>query len=194
MSNLPPPNLEPSHLPPSPSFWHGKRVLVTGGAGFIGSHIVDELVRRGAQVRVLDNLSTGKRSNLQPSPLPPFPLQPSNLPEPSTFELIEGDIRNLDTVRQAMNGVAYVLHQAAIPSMPRSVADPLTTNDVNVNSTLNMLLAAREAGVKRVVYASSCAVYGDSPTLPKHETCRPTRSHLMPPPSWRARLTAALST
>jgi UDP-glucose 4-epimerase len=142
---------------------------VTGGAGFIGSHIVDELVRRGAQVRVLDNLSTGKRSNLQPSPLPPFPLQPSNLPEPSTFELIEGDIRNLDTVRQAMNGVAYVLHQAAIPSMPRSVADPLTTNDVNVNSTLNMLLAAREAGVKRVVYASSCAVYGDSPTLPKHE-------------------------
>ena len=126
--------------------------LVTGGAGFIGSHIVDELVRRGEPVRVLDNFSTGKRENLQ-----------------SAIEVIEGDIRDLDTVRHATSGVDYLLHQAALPSVPRSVADPLTTNEVNVTGTLNVLVAAREAKVKRVVFASSSSVYGDSPTLPKHE-------------------------
>jgi nucleoside-diphosphate-sugar epimerase len=148
-------NLSPSNLQPSLAFWPGKRVMVTGGAGFIGSHIVDELVCRGARVRVLDNFSTGKRENLAQAI--------------EYVELIEGDIRNLDTVRQAMDGVDYVLHQAAIPSVPRSVADPLTTNDISVNGTLNVLLAAREAGVKRVVYASSSSVYGNSPALPKRE-------------------------
>jgi nucleoside-diphosphate-sugar epimerase len=137
-------------------FWRNKKVLVTGGAGFIGSHIVDELVHRGARVRVLDNLSTGKRGNLAQAI--------------SQIELAEGDIRNLDNLRQATDGAEYVLHQAAIPSVPRSVADPLETNDVNVDGTLNVLQAAREASsVKRVVYASSCAVYGNNPILPKHE-------------------------
>jgi len=126
--------------------------LVTGGAGFIGSHIVDELVRRGEPVRVLDNFSTGKRENLQ-----------------SAIEVIEGDIRDLDTVRRATRGVDYLLHQAALPSVPRSVTDPLTAHEVNVTGTLNVLISAREANVKRVVYASSSSVYGDSPTLPKHE-------------------------
>ena len=139
-------------------FWDGKRVLVTGGAGFIGSHIVEELVRQGAQVRVLDNFSTGKRGNLQVPGL----------------EVIEGDIRNLDVVRRAVSGVEYVLHQAALPSVPRSIADPLTTNEVNVCGTLNVLVAARDAHVRRVVYASSSSVYGDNPALPKHEEM-PTR-------------------
>ena len=139
-------------------FWDGKCVLVTGGAGFIGSHIVEELARQGGQVRVLDNLSTGKRENLQSPGL----------------EIIEGDIRDLDVVRRAMNGVDYVLHQAALPSVPRSIADPLTTNEVNVGGTLNVLVAARDAHVRRVVYASSSSVYGDNPALPKHEEM-PTR-------------------
>jgi nucleoside-diphosphate-sugar epimerase len=133
--------------------------LVTGGAGFIGSHIVDELVRRGEQVRVLDNFSTGKREN----------LSSSISHQQSALEVIEGDIRDLDTVRRATCGVDYVLHQAALPSVPRSVADPMTTNEVNVTGTLNVLMAAREANVKRIVYASSSSVYGNSPTLPKRE-------------------------
>jgi UDP-N-acetylglucosamine 4-epimerase len=148
--------------------------LVTGGAGFIGSHIVDELVRRGAQVRVLDNFFTGQRSNLSSFDLHPSNLSPSTLPpsdlHPSTLELIEGDIHNPDAVRQAMDGVDHVLHQAALPSVPRSVADPLTTNDFNVNGTLNVLLAAREAGVRRVepgVCALSSSTYENSPVLPK---------------------------
>ena len=99
--------------------------LVTGGAGFIGSHVVDELIRRGEQVRVLDNFATGKRENLA-----------------AAAELIEGDIRDLATVHQAVNGVDYVLHQAALPSVPRSITSPLTTNEVNVTGTLNVLLAA----------------------------------------------------
>jgi nucleoside-diphosphate-sugar epimerase len=136
--------------------------LVTGGAGFIGSHIVDELVRRGEHVRVLDNFSTGKRANLQ--------LPTSNLQLPTAIDIIEGDIRDRDTVQRAVTGVDYVLHQAALPSVQRSVDDPLTTNEINVTGTLNVLLAAREARVKRVVFASSSAVYGNSPTLPKHET------------------------
>ena len=129
--------------------------LVTGGAGFIGSHIVDELVRRGQQVRVLDNLSTGKRENLR-----------AVLP---VIDLRVGDIRNLDQVRSAMDGVDYVLHEAALPSVPRSVADPLTSNEVNVNGTLNVLVAARDARVKRIVFASSSSVYGSNPALPKRE-------------------------
>jgi len=133
--------------------------LVTGGAGFIGSHIVDELMRRGERVRVLDDFSTGCRTNLQ-----------SAIQNPkSEVEVIEGDIRDQEIVQKAMRGVDYVLHQAAVASVPRSVADPLTTNEINVTGTLNVLIAAREAGVKRVVYASSSAVYGNNPVLPKCE-------------------------
>jgi len=133
--------------------------LVTGGAGFIGSNIVEELVRRGERVRVLDNFSTGKRENVAPFL--------------GDIELIEGDLRHLDTVRQAVEGVDYVLHQGAIPSVPRSIDNPLDTNEANVRGTLNLLVAAREAGVKRVIYASSSAVYGDTPTLPKTEEMKP---------------------
>jgi UDP-glucose 4-epimerase len=132
--------------------------LVTGGAGFIGSHLVDELVRRGQRVRVLDDFSTGKRANLTGT----------------SFELIEGDVRDLDTVRRAMVSVDYVLHQAALPSVPRSIADPATSHAVNATGTLNVLLAAHQAGVRRVVYASSSSVYGDTPELPRHEDM-PTR-------------------
>lgn len=129
--------------------------LVTGGAGFVGSHIVDELVQREHHVRVLDNFSTGKRENI------------ASVIE--RIELIEGDIRNLDTVRSAVQGVDYVLHEAALPSVPRSIADPLASHEVNATGTLNVLIAARDASVRRVVYASSSSVYGNSPTLPKHE-------------------------
>lgn len=129
--------------------------LVTGGAGFIGSHIVDELVRLGESVRVLDNLSTGKRENL------------ANVI--GQIEFIEGDIRNLETVCAAMRGVDYVLHQAALPSVQRSIIDPITSHEVNATGTLNVLIAARDSRVRRVVYASSSSVYGDSPILPKHE-------------------------
>lgn len=129
--------------------------LVTGGAGFIGSHLVDELVRRGERVRVVDNLSTGKRENLAH--------------QLERIELLEGDLAQLETARQAVDGVDYVLHLAAIPSVPRSVANPLASNDANVTGTLNLLVAARDAGVKRLVYSSSSSVYGNSPVLPKHE-------------------------
>lgn len=133
--------------------------LVTGGAGFIGSHIVEELIRRGERVRVLDNFSTGRRENLAPF------LE--------HVELIEGDLRNLAAVRQAVAGVDYVLHQGALPSVPRSVNDPLASHAVNATGTLNLLVAGRDAGVKRVVYASSSSIYGDSPTLPKQEDLPP---------------------
>ena len=133
--------------------------LVTGGAGFIGSHIVEELVRRGEKVRVLDNFSTGKRENLTP-----FLEQ---------IELIEGDIRSYHIVREAVQGVDYILHQGALPSVPRSINDPITTNEVNVGGTLNILDAARDAGVKRVVYASSSSVYGANRELPKREDMMP---------------------
>ena len=129
--------------------------LVTGGAGFIGSHIVEELVRRGETVRVLDNFITGKRENIAPF---------LNL-----VELNEGDIRDLKTCRQALEGIDYVLHQAALPSVPRSIEDPLLTNDINVRGTLNLLLASCEAKIKRFVFASSSSVYGDDPQLPKKE-------------------------
>lgn len=140
--------------------------LVTGGAGFIGSNIVEELLRRGETTRVLDNFSEGKRENLD------FikHCHPSTL----NYELIEGDIRDLDTCRQACKDVDYVLHQAALRSVPRSVDDPSSTNEVNIKGTLNLLLAAKEAGVKRVVYASSSSVYGDSTILPQSETQIPS--------------------
>ena len=129
--------------------------LVTGGAGFIGSHIVDRLVELSEHVRVLDNFATGKVENIQ-----------HNL---GKIQLIRGSLVDLETVRQAVNGVDYVLHQGAIPSVPRSVSDPIGSNEANINGTLNLLVAARDAGVKRVVYASSSSVYGDTPTLPKTE-------------------------
>jgi nucleoside-diphosphate-sugar epimerase len=132
--------------------------LVTGGAGFIGSHLAEELVRRGEQVRVVDNLSTGKRENL------------AHLPH---VEFLEGDLADLEVARRAVKGVDYVLHQAAIPSVPRSVLDPISSNRANVDASLNVLVAARDAGVKRVVYAGSSSAYGNAPTLPKVETMPP---------------------
>jgi UDP-glucose 4-epimerase len=134
--------------------------LVTGGAGFIGSHIVDALVERGQRVRVLDNFSTGRRDNLQNA-------------DPSSVEIVEGDVRHPATVRQAIEGVSYVLHHAAVVSVQQSMADPLGTHAVNVTGTLNVLAAAREVGAKRVVLASSCAVYGDNDALPLQETAPP---------------------
>jgi nucleoside-diphosphate-sugar epimerase len=129
--------------------------LVTGGAGFIGSHLAEALVSQGQEVRVLDNFLTGKRENI------------------SSFrdkiELIEGDIRDLDTCKQATLGVDFVLHQAALPSVPRSIQDPLLANAINVTGTLNMLVASHEARVKKFVFASSSSVYGDDPNLPKKE-------------------------
>lgn len=129
--------------------------LVTGGAGFIGSNIVEELLKRGEAVRILDNFSTGK---------------PENLMEfEKDVEIIEGDIRSYHIVKQAVKGIDVVLHQAALPSVPRSINDPITTNEVNVGGTLNMLDASKDAGVKRFVFASSSSIYGDTPELPKHE-------------------------
>jgi nucleoside-diphosphate-sugar epimerase len=140
--------------------------LVTGGAGFIGSNIVEELLNRGERVRVLDNLSTGKRDNLA------F-VERLQRPE-AVFEFVEGDIRHLDTCRRACHGVDNVLHQAALCSVPRSINDPSASNDVNVCGTLTVLMAAREAGVKRVVHASSSSVYGSSEVLPKTESQAPS--------------------
>lgn len=129
--------------------------LVTGGAGFIGSHIVQTLVQRGAAVRVLDNFSTGRRTNLR---------------HLTGLDLIAGDVRHAETVRHAVKGADYVIHLAACVSVPESMVDPITTHHVNVDGTLNILMAARESGVKRVVLASSCAVYGDNDELPLKET------------------------
>jgi len=131
--------------------------LVTGGAGFIGSNIVKELLHGKHQVRVLDNFATGKRENL---------FEFKGNPD---FELIEGDLRSFHVVRTAVKGMDYILHQGALPSVPRSIHDPLTTNDVNILGTLNILEAAKEFGVKRVVYASSSSIYGDNRALPKRE-------------------------
>ena len=138
------------------------RILVTGGGGFIGSHLTEDLVERGLSVRVLDNFSTGKRENLEH-------LGEGRLKPQRDFEVIEGDIRDYDTVEKAVSGVDAVLHQAALGSVPRSVEDPMTTQQVNADGTLNVFLAARASGVARVVYASSSAVYGDSPEMPRRE-------------------------
>jgi UDP-glucose 4-epimerase len=131
--------------------------LVTGGAGFIGSNIVKELLQRKQRVRVLDNFATGKRENL------------SEFDENPDFKLFEGDLRSFHEVRAAVKGMDYILHQGALPSVPRSIHDPLTTNDVNILGTLNILEAATEFGVKRVVYASSSSIYGDNQILPRTE-------------------------
>ncbi|MEA2478198.1 MAG: UDP-glucose 4-epimerase [Thermoleophilaceae bacterium] len=131
------------------------RCLVTGGGGFIGSHIVDRLLAEGHEVRVLDNFSTGDRRNL--------------LHVAGDVDIVEGDMRSFERAATAMRGVQLVFHQAALPSVPRSVADPLTTSEVNVTGTLNVLLAARDAGVERLVYASSSSVYGSIEAERKHE-------------------------
>ena len=128
--------------------------LVTGGAGFIGSHLAEELVHRGEQVRVVDSLVTGTRQNLA---------------HISRIDFIEGDLADLDVARRAVDGVDFVLHQAAFPSVPRSVQDPITSHRANVDASLNVLIAARDARVKRLVYAGSSSIYGDAPTLPKVE-------------------------
>src|SRR5688572_4577691 len=128
--------------------------LVTGGAGFIGSHLTEELIRRGHRVRVVDSLITGKRRNLE------------HLPD---AEFLEGDLADAAVATQAVAGMDFVLHQAAIPSVPRSVNDPVTSNRANIDASLNILVAARDAGVKRLVYAGSSSAYGDTPTLPKRE-------------------------
>ena len=133
--------------------------LVTGGAGFIGSHLVRELLRRRQNVRVLDNLSTGREENLNGCL--------------ARIDLIWGDVRNRRAVRRAVRDIDFILHQAALASVPRSIDDPLETNQVNVGGTLNLLQAARDAAVKRFVLASSSSVYGPSPQMPKRESARP---------------------
>ena len=129
--------------------------LVTGGAGFIGSHLCEELVRRGESVRVVDSLITGKRANIALLP---------------RVEFIHGDLADLDVARRAVDGVEYVLHQAAIPSVPRSVEDPIGSNRANIDASVNVLVAARDARVRRVVYAGSSSAYGNAERLPKIET------------------------
>ena len=128
--------------------------LVTGGAGFIGSHLTEELVRRGHRVRVVDSLVTGKRGNLA---------------HVSKVDFLEGDLADLEVARRAVDGCEFVLHQAAIPSVPRSVKDPVTSHRANVDATLNVLVAARDAGVRRVVFAGSSSAYGNTAVLPKRE-------------------------
>lgn len=132
-------------------------ILVTGGAGFIGSNLCESLLKEGYKVICLDNFATGKPENIQP------------FFENTSFRLIVGDIRNMDDCRKAVEGVDYVLHEAALGSVPRSIKDPATTNAVNIGGFLNMLIAARDAGVKRFVYAASSSTYGDSKSLPKME-------------------------
>jgi UDP-glucose 4-epimerase len=137
-----------------------RRVLVTGGAGFIGSNLVRALLDRGDEVRVLDNFATGLRENL------------AGLED--DVEVVEGELRSYERVHNAVRGVEIVFHQGALPSVPRSVQDPLTTNAVNVEGTLNVLLAARDEGVRRVVFASSSSVYGDTAVLPQREDAPPS--------------------
>ncbi|HEX4207423.1 MAG TPA: SDR family oxidoreductase [Ktedonobacteraceae bacterium] len=134
------------------------RYLITGGAGFIGSHIAETLLKRGETVRVFDNLATGRQTNLE-----------ALRGLPGHLEAIHGDIRNLEAVKVAVEGTEVVFHQAALASVPRSIADPVKSLETNINGTQHVLLAARDLGVRRVVYASSSSVYGNTPTLPKHE-------------------------
>jgi len=140
------------------------RYLVTGGAGFIGSHIAESLLREGHHVRVLDNLATGRKGNLDAL---------SAVGAGSRFEWIEGDVRSIETCRRACDGVDFVIHQAALPSVQRSILDPIETNEVNVGGFVALLKAAHETGVRRVVAASSSSIYGDTPTLPKSEDMPP---------------------
>lgn len=136
------------------------KVLVTGGAGFIGSNLAEELLNKGYKVKLMDNFSTGKRENIE--------LIKNDI------ELIEGDIRSYHTVLQAVKNIDVIFHEAALPSVPRSIKDPITTNDVNVNGTLNILNAAIHEKVSRIVFASSSSIYGDNPSLPKVETLFPS--------------------
>src|SRR4030042_5529442 len=138
------------------------RALVTGGGGVIGSHLTEALLKKGLAVRILDDFSTGKRENLTFG---------NHIP---SLDIVEGDIRDLALCQKTMEGVDYVFHQAALPSVQRSVEDPLGSNAVNVGGTLNILLAAGDAKVKRVMYQSSSCIYGDTPTLPKKEDMSPT--------------------
>ena len=137
--------------------------LVTGGAGFIGSNLTEALLSAGHKVRVLDNFLTGKRENI------------AGFSERfgSAYELFEGDLRDLGATRKACDGIEYILHQGALPSVPRSVADPILSNEINVGGTVNLLVAARDAGVRRVVFAASSSAYGDTPELPKRESMTP---------------------
>lgn len=134
-----------------------KRILVTGGAGFIGSNTCEDLINEGHEVICLDNFITGRRINIE------------KLMNFQSFKLIEGDIRNLEDCRESVTNVDVVLHLAALGSVPRSIADPITTNDININGFLNMIIASRDAGIKRFVYAASSSTYGDSENLPKIE-------------------------
>lgn len=135
-----------------------KSILVTGGAGFIGSNLCETLLELGSKVTCLDNFSTGKRENIE------------NLKNSPNFTLVEGDIRDIEVCKKACEHKDFVLHQAALGSVPRSINDPITSNDVNVGGFLNMLVAARDCGVKRMVYAASSSTYGDSESLPKVES------------------------
>jgi nucleoside-diphosphate-sugar epimerase len=134
-------------------------VLVTGGAGFIGSNLASELIRRGAKVRIADNFLTGFRENLDEIG--------------GDFDFVEADVANVEAARKIVEGIDVIFHEAALPSVPRSVADPVETHDACVNGTFNLLLAAKDAGVRRFIYAASSSAYGDQTTLPKVETMRP---------------------
>jgi len=134
-----------------------KKILVTGGAGFIGSNLVKKLLEKKAMVRVLDNFITGKRKNIEP------------FKKNKNFYFIEGDLREYSLVFKAIEGIDFVFHQGALPSVPRSLNDPITTNEINVLGTLNVLESAKKSGVKRIIYASSSSIYGENKTLPKKE-------------------------
>jgi len=138
-----------------------EKVIVTGGAGFIGSHLADELVRRGYHVTVLDDISTGKMDNIE------------GLLSKKNVDFMQGSVTNLPLLLELFQNAEYVFHQAAIPSVPRSVDSPQFSHEVNITGTLNVLLSARDSGVKKVIYASSSSVYGDTPTLPKREDMLP---------------------
>jgi UDP-glucose 4-epimerase len=138
-----------------------KKIVVTGGAGFIGSNLTRYLCTAQNTVTVIDDLSTGRMENIQ------------DVVDKGTVRFVKGSITDLDLLREVFKGVDYVFHQAALPSVPRSIKDPLTTNQVNINGTLHVLLAAKDAMVRKVVYASSSSVYGDTPTLPKKESMTP---------------------
>jgi nucleoside-diphosphate-sugar epimerase len=161
-------------------------ILVTGGAGFIGSHLVEALTQQGQKVRVLDNLSTGKKENLAEAT--GFPVQhiPGHSAKSASFplggkaEFLFGDIADLEICRQACQGVTYILHQAALGSVPRSVEDPVNTHRANATGTLNILQAAKEAGVRRVIYASSSSIYGNISSHPEESI--PKRESLSPHP------------
>jgi UDP-glucose 4-epimerase len=138
-----------------------KHIVVTGGAGFIGSNLARFLTSAHNHVTVIDDLSTGRLENIQ------------GLNDEENFKFLQGSITDLDFLRESFQGIDFVFHEAALPSVPRSVKDPVTTNEVNIKGTLNVLVASKDAGVRKVVYASSSSVYGDTPTLPKNESMTP---------------------